>query len=441
MQEINIKELFATDVRSFSIYDCQRSIPSGVDGFKPSMRKIVFGMRKKFASEEVKVSIAAAAVQSVSCFHHGSLEGTMVKMAQSFIGSNNVPFLQDIGQFGSRISPDASATRYIFTKLTEAYDKIFNKEDEHILEYLEDDGQSIEPKYYLPIIPTVLINGSDGMGTGFACRILNYNPRDLIDATKKLLNNKSHAPLIPWYRGYTGDITKNGAQVVFTGKFTRLSTSQIKITELPIGQYTSRYRDVLNDLEDKGLVKTYDDNSTESVTEFIVTCSREVLRQTDEELLKAFKLVGRETENFTVWVECDKLCKFDSADDLLKWFVTFRLTKYEERRLNIIHRLQQELSLLRNRSMFIRQYLQDTKKFSAMTKDELVNWIIAENLGDPEPLLSIRVYNMTLDQIAALDEKISNTMQQLSNIQSSTATKLYLDDLDVLKQFFAKKFT
>ena len=123
--KINIVDYFNADVKAFSVYDCVRSIPSGIDGFKPAMRKIIFGMQKAFKNEEVKVSIAASGIQSVSHYHHGSLEGTIVNMAQNYVGSNNVPFLEAIGQFGSRISPESAASRYIFTKLTPALIQFF----------------------------------------------------------------------------------------------------------------------------------------------------------------------------------------------------------------------------------------------------------------------------------------------------------------------------
>lgn len=440
MQTVPLKEFFNTDVRGFSIYDCVRSIPSGVDGFKPSMRKIVFGMRKKYPNEEVKVSIAAATVQSVSAFHHGSLEGTMVKMAQSFTGSNNVPFLQDIGQFGSRISPEASATRYIFTKLTDACNNIFHKDDEDILEYLEDDGMSIEPKFYLPIVPTVLLNGSDGMGTGFACRILNYSPADLIAASVDILKGKQEQQLTPWYRGYTGTVTMNGNQVVFTGKFDRVSTTQIHITELPIGQYTSKYREVLNALEDSGLVKTYDDNSSENKTSFVVTCPRDTLRKTDEELLKLFKLIGRETENFTVWTENEHLHKFASANDLLRWFVQFRVSKYEERRLKNIEKLSASIEELSDRIKFIEYYINNSTTVSKMSKAAFVQLLTDMGFKYIDDLLAIRVYNLTADQINALIEKKKGVEAELAYFVSSTARDMYLKDLKELGQFFNKHY-
>jgi DNA topoisomerase-2 len=437
MQTKNIKELFQNDVRSFSIYDCHRSLPSGIDGLKPAMRKIVYGMMKEFPTQEVKVSIAASAIQSVSAYHHGSLEGTVVNMAQSFTGANNVPYLEDIGQFGSRISPTASATRYIFTKLSNSFRAIFLKEDDAILNHLEDDGQKIEPEYYLPIIPAVLLNGSDGMGTGFACRILSYNPLDLIASCLVVLKDgKLDSDLTPWYRGFTGTIEKINAQTIFAGVYSIENTTTLKITELPIGSYTQKYREVLNDLEDKGLVKSYIDNSSEEKTEFIVTCPRETLRKPHDELLKTFKLIARDTENFTVWNDSGKLMKFDSAKSLVEWFVKFRLVKYEVRRDNIIAETKERIRKLKQRAEFITLYLSKSDWFSKNSKKVIEDHLISLGYDCIDELLSIKVYNLTGDQIDDLKNKIAKEERFLADTIDASAKQMYTKDLGAARTYF-----
>ena len=437
MIETNIKELFENDVKSFSIYDCQRSIPSGIDGLKPAMRKIIYGMLKKFPNQEVKVSIAASGIQEISQYHHGSLEGTIVNMAQSFIGSNNVPYLEDIGQFGSRISPSAAASRYIFTKLSDSFRKLFMKDDDNILVHQKDDGDVIEPEYYLPIIPTILLNGSDGMGTGFACKVLNYHPTDLIKACEEYTNKGNiKTELIPWYKGFSGTVEKNGSQTVFTGCYSIESTTTLKITELPVGSFTQKYRDVLNDLEDKNIVKSYVDNSSEEKTEFIVTCPRETLRKTHDELLKTFKLISRDSENFTVWNENFRLRKFDSAKQLTEWFVDFRLTKYEERRLKLIEISKNVLIKLNERKRFIEFYLANSSWFSKTTKDDIVSKLKDNNFVNIDDLLSIRLYNLTKDDIQGLVDKISVEEKTLLDLEKTTNKIMYLSDLQQAKQYF-----
>jgi DNA topoisomerase-2 len=428
-----VTDIFREEVREFSIYDCQRSIPSGIDGFKPSQRKIIFGMQKKFGNSEVKVSIASAGIMEVSCYHHGDLSGVIVNMAQSFPGANNLPFLEPIGQFGSRIGPQAAAPRYIFTKMSDAHKKLFKKEDELILNYLEDDGTQIEPEYYLPILPTVLINGAEGMGTGFASKILAYNPEDIRKQCIAALNGSKREKLIPWYRDYTGTITKEGEQAVFTGRLEVVNTTTIKITELPIGSYTKAYREVLNKLEENGVIKSSDDNSSEEKTEFIVTCYRETTKSTIQDLLTLFKLVAKETENVTVWNENGKLKRFESVDDLLTWFVNFRVTKYEERRLKLIEMIQKDFDFANEKIRFIKFYISNSKWFSNSTKVEIEERLTKEKFTRISELMSIRVYNLTKEQIEALEAEIVELEKTLKHYQTTTAQAMYLKELKELK--------
>ena len=430
-----VTEVFRDEVREFSIYDCERSIPSGVDGLKPSQRKVIYGMIKKFPNSEVKVSIASAGIMEVSCYHHGDLSGVMVNMAQDFPGANNMPYLDPIGQFGSRIGPDASAPRYIFTKLNDNFRKIFRKEDEMILNYLEDDGSQIEPDYYLPIIPNVLINGAEGMGTGFACKILGYNPEDIRRECLAALDPKAkRTKLIPWYRGFSGTVEKNAeGQAVFTGCLEVVNTTSIKITELPIGSYTKAYREVLNSLEEKGIIKDYSDDSKESFTLFTIKCPRETTTNSKEELLKLFKLVSRETENVTVWLDTGRLKKFDSVDDLLTWFVKFRTEKYEARRLKLIDQYLADLALANEKIRFIKFYIANAKWFSTSKKAEIEERLTKEKFVHIDELMSIRVYNLTKDQIEKLEADIIELEKTLEYYRTTTAQKIYAKELKELK--------
>lgn len=434
MNQVTIKEIINNDVRNFSIYNCERSIPSGVDGLKTSQRKVIFGMMKKFPTQEAKVSIVSAGVMEISAYHHGSLDGVIVNMAQNFPGSNNLPYLDAIGQFGSRISPDAAASRYIFTKLTKNFRQIFKSDDDKILEYLDDDGQSIEPKFYLPILPAVLINGADGMGTGFACSIMAYNPTDLKTyIQKKLTGKKITGRLNPWYRGFKGTIERNDDQVVCSGVMEIVNTTTIKITELPIGAYTIKYREVLNGLEDRGIIKSYVDNSTEEKTEFIVTCPRETTKKSTDGLMKVFKLVTKTTENITVWKENGKIKRFDTVESLIDWFIEYRLTRYEDRRQNMLAALREQKSWFEEQMKFIQLYLKRSKVWSGYSDEQVEQELVEEGLCRIDELLSIRVRRLTGESIKDLEKKLSESNTEIGRLEGITAKDLYLDDLNQLK--------
>lgn len=429
----NITDFFANEVRGYSIYACQRTIPSGIDGIKISQRKVLFGMDKQFPTQEVKVSIAAAQIMAVSCYHHGSLEGVMINMAQSFPGSNNIPLLDGIGQFGSRLSPDAAASRYIFTKLSTACKQMFKSVDDNILNWEEDDGTKIEPTFYLPVLPMVLINGASGMGTGYATSIPCHNPKDLKDAVLAILNNKKPKQLIPWYRGFTGSITNDGNQTIISGVLEIVNTTQIVIKELPIGVYTIAYREVLNALEDKGLIKSYDDNSSEEKTEFVIKVSRETTALSMPELMKMFKLVSKDTPNLVVWNENGKIVRFDSTLDLLKWFVEYRLTKYEDRRLYMISAAEAERMALTEEMKFIKLYLKRSAIWSKTATKDIEQELIYSGFFAPKALLNIRISRLTADAITDLEMKIKTKEEEIDALKNSNAVDLYKADLADLK--------
>ena len=433
MNKKPLTEFFRDEVRDFSIYSCERNIASGVDGMKPSQRKVIFGMQKKFNNQEVKVSIASAGVMEISAYHHGSLDGVIVNMAQNFPGANNTPLLDAIGQFGSRISPEASATRYIFTQLSDNFRKLFKTVDNNILEYNEDDGILVEPKYYLPGLPTLLLNGSEGMGTGFASSVMAYNPADIKMNILDILNGRTPVPLIPWYRGFTGNIERDGDQAIITGVITVVNTTTLEITELPIGSYTTKYRDTLNSLEDRGIVKSYVDESDEESTKFTVKVSREIAAQDTEKLLQTFKLVKRETENITVWTDEFKIRKFDNVNDYLKWFVSFRVGRYDDRKEYILRSLSAEKDKMDEEIRFIKLYLKRSKVWSEALNKDIISELEAAKFTRIDELLSIRVSRLTGEAIEKMQKQIAEIKSEIEILLRKTAQDLYKEDLNECK--------
>ena len=187
------KDFIDKELILFSRYDNTRSSPCVIDGFKPSQRKVLYGAFKRKLTSEIKVIQFSGYVSEHTAYHHGeaSLNGTIISMAQDFVGSNNVNLLVPSGQFGSRLlgGKDAASPRYIYTYLSPITRLIFKEEDDALCRYLVDEGQRIEPDYYLPIIPMVLVNGSEGIGTGYSTTIPNYNPVDIVNYIKSKLNS------------------------------------------------------------------------------------------------------------------------------------------------------------------------------------------------------------------------------------------------------------
>ena len=231
----------------FSNYDNVRSIPSLIDGLKPSHRKIFVCSFKRNLTKEIRVAQLAGYVSEHGAYHHGeaSLHGAIIGMAQNFVGHNNINYLEPIGQFGSRLKggKDSAQPRYIHTHLTKISNIIFNKLDNPILEHTEDDGIKVEPKYYLPIIPMILINGSEGIGTGWSTGIPKFNPIDVISNIKKLMNDQEPDDMIPWMKGFQGRVSKIVKNSwISKGNYSIIDTTTVVVTELPLGMWTDNYK-------------------------------------------------------------------------------------------------------------------------------------------------------------------------------------------------------
>lgn len=438
---VRVADLFAGPVREFSIYNNKRMIPSVVDGFKPSQRKVIYGTLKKSPSIDhdkgIKVAQLANYIAEITDYHHGegSLSGAIIGMAQNFPGSNNLNYLKPIGQFGSRLSPQAGADRYIFTDLMPIFRKIFPKDDDIILVSEEEDGEQVEPRFYLPILPNVLINGSDGMATGHATYILQYNPEDLKKYILNVLKGKKQGvKLVPWWRGYSGTVSRNDAtgQVTITGKLEKVNSTTIKITELPISVWEDEYKSFLLDLEEKGVIKSFKSDSSEAGWDWTITVPREIGYKDEEDLYKIFKLTSRQTENFTVWLPTGKLKNFSSAEALCDYFIEFRLSKYEERRLAKIKELTSDLAELNERLRFVKYYIANADKVAKKTKAELTALLTEEGFTMIDKLLEIKIYNLTKDQIEKLEAEIAETQKKLDHYNNTTAKDLYVADLEAL---------
>lgn len=331
-RRIPARHFFGTAFKDFSLYDNVRSIPKLTDGLKPSQRKAVYGtLTRGEQASLIQVERLASVVAAATDYHHGtgSMASTIVGMANNYAGSNNVNLFLPEGQFGSRLTAESAAHRYIETKLAPSFRQLFPKADDAILEHHMADGDKIEPITYAPLLPMVLVNGAQGTGTGHACLIMSYNPEHVTAACLSVLAGKKLKPgtLVPWFRGFSGDVARNAetGQVVITGKLEVVNTTTIKVTELPVGTYLDQFKARLNKLEDAQFIKDYEDRSTEQAFDFTITAPRSTTALDEEELYKKFGMISRDTENYTVWNIDGRLQRFESAEALIEKFVPWQI--------------------------------------------------------------------------------------------------------------------
>lgn len=465
-QMIPYEEFINKELIHFSKYDCDRSIPNLMDGLKISLRKILFCAFKKRLSSEIKVAQFSGYISENSCYHHGeeSLNKAIVGMAQNFVGSNNINILFPSGQFGSRIrgGQDASSPRYIFTRLERIARAIFPEQDDNVLNYLNDDGTPVEPQFYVPILPMVLINGSKGIGTGFSTEIMCYNPLQIIGYLKnklQQLGSNESEEFLPYYEGFTGDITKiNDSKFLFRGKYEKMEQDKIRVIELPIGFWTEDFKELLcelqNDKDKDGkkvvpLVKDVYENYTDTTVEFVVTFSKGKVAELEalkgdhgtNGLEKALKLYSTSsTTNMNLFNEDDKLKKYDSVEDIIDDYYVIRLHYYGLRKDYMIDALEKELLILSNKARYIQEVLSDTIDLRKKKKEQInlllssKGYNIIDEDGDFKYLVRMPMDSVSEENVAKLLQDHDTKQEALDKIKATTIEQMWLQELEVLEQ-------
>lgn len=423
---------------NFSVTDVMRSIPNIMDGLKPSQRKVLYVCRKKNITSEYKVSQLSGIVSSQSMYHNGeqSLMGCIIGMAQDYTGSNNINVLEPIGQFGTRLmgGHDSASPRYIFTKLHPITHILYNALDDKILNYLEDDGQQIEPDYFLPIVPMILINGSDGIGTGYSSKIPCYKPKDVIDNVLRILKNENPYEMKPWYKGFKGtidEITQEGKYIT-SGKY-ELKNKVLTITELPIGKWTNDYKEYLDSLVDT-TIKSYENHSTETTIMFKILLKTEI-SESKEYIEKEFKLTSLlSTTNMHLFDHDQNIKKYISPVHIIKDFCRQRLIKYEERRLHIIKELSENIKSIEIKILFIDLVINDKivifKRKLPEIHQDLKRYGIEETYYNE--LLGTPLQNFTDEKHKELCNKQKAMKDELVLFNKQTSSDLWISDINKL---------
>jgi DNA topoisomerase-2 len=462
----------------FSNADNLRSLPHIMDGLKPSQRKILFGCLKRGLRSEIKVAQLAGYVSEHAAYHHGeaSLCGTIVGMAQNFVGSNNVNLLVPSGQFGSRLlgGKDSASPRYIFTYLEPIADKIFRKEDAGILKHLEDDGMSIEPEHYLPVVPVLLLNGCVGIGTGFSTDIPPYNPADIVRVLKERLAGRlstmSAVPLHPWWQGFKGEVTAGADAHSYITKGISVFDDEKKtvtITELPVGVWTKDYKMFLDEVasvektkdgekvpkamehaytdDGKPVLKGFDDLYTDDEVKFVLYFEEdayEEMKAHPEEFVKRFRLTSTwRTSNMVAFDATMKIVKYSTVGQILEAFYVPRLASYEVRRLREMERLEAEAVEADAKARFIRAVLAGSIDLRRASDAEIVGAMQKHSLpalggGNPgtvdgyEYLLRLRMDRVKATAVEDAEKAVAAARTAVAALEATTAGALWLNDLE-----------
>jgi DNA topoisomerase-2 len=445
--ETTITEFLQNQYKEYSIYTIENRAIPGIDGLKPIQRKIIHvanNIWKTGNEKTLKVFQLAGIVASEAYYHHGnaSAENAIINMAQSF--KNSLPLLEEDGQFGSLRSPEPGAPRYIGTKLSKNFRLLYK--DFELLENKEEEGEVIEPKFFLPIIPTVLLNGSSGIAVGFSSNILNRNPNDLIEACAFLLKGRTIDTIKPYVKDFKGEFIndpENHKRWIIRGKYEVKNTTTVKITELPPSMTYEKYEEILEDLVEKKKIVSYDNNCKNGI-DYTIKFTREDLATYDEEkLIKLLKLEEANTEIFTTLDEFGKIKIFESDKEIIEYFVNFRLGFYVKRKEFMLDKLKYDLKILMNRGKFIRAILENKLDIKNKTKEQLTSDIAAMNLDliddSYDYLLRMPLWSLTKELFEKLKLDFTAKKEEIVELEKIQPKDMYLSELKELKQKINKK--
>lgn len=411
-----------------------RSIANAIDGFKPSQRKIIHVARNRPAGE-LKVSSLAANTTDQAAYHHGeaSLIAAIMSMAQTHIGTNNIAYLKKNGQFGSRLTKrdeGLAAPRYVFTEISTIANLMFRPEDNPILEYAHDDGMQIEPKFFVPIIANVLVNGCEGIGTGYRTYVSNYNPLDVIAATRAYIAGENVTELTPFYSGFTGTTTQEDASFIFHGSY-RIDGTTLIIEELPPKVWANHYFENLQKHMPNYVTDCIQQSTKEHVKIIVKTAPGTDLML--HNILDDFKLsVKVSTAQMHLFDNENTLVRYEKTSDIIAQHANVRMKTYEKRLQYQIAQTEVDVQILLNKARFVQEIVDTTLVLTNKKKNEVraalkdMKYYEHNNFNY---LLDMQLFCVTIDEVQKLISLAQNMQDQLDALKTTTPKQLWLKEL------------
>jgi len=463
-KKVSFNDFIHLDLKHFSNDDNSRSIPSLVDGFKPSQRKILYGAALRgLDKDEVKVAQLAGFVSDKAAYHHGeaSLMGAIIGMAQNYVDSNNINVLKPNGQFGTRLrgGKDAASPRYIWTMFEALTSKLFMQIDYPVLNQQDDDGLPIEPEFYAPIIPMILINGAKGIGTGFSTTIPSFNPKEVIQNIKNKLTKKPYIFMAPWYQGFKGEIKRKDDTYEMSGKWhINEKGNKLIIHELPVGEWSSDYKEFLEKMLDdttppkkdgkpvkekkKNPFIGYSDNNTDMKVHFELEFEPEYLENM-KDVESTFHLVKKiSISNMHLYNKNGAIQKYDTIESILDEYYEVRLDLYLKRKNYLLNELSAQLKIISWKVKFILMIIEKKLEVNNKKKSEIETKLEENKFPRHENtynyLLGMPIYNLTNEKIEELKKQETEKQSEFDSLVEKTPEQLWIKDLDELDLAYDK---
>jgi DNA topoisomerase-2 len=456
--DVTYDDFINKELIHFSNADNIRSIPSISDGLKPSLRKILYASFKRGKNaSEIKVAQFAGFIGTETEYHHGemSLMGAIIGMAQNFPGSNNINLLLPLGNFGFRreMGKESASPRYIFTKTNKLTYKIFREEDEPLLDFIVEEGKTVEPVYYKPIIPMILINGTSGIGTGFSTDVPSFNPLDITKSLKTMINKKQYTEIHPYYRGFKGEIIpQENNKYLMKGLYEIIDDETVRVTEIPIFKSIQTYKEELTEME---IIDKKETIANKKILDFEM---EPLLNSIDvtikfkptelQDLIKTDKLESYlklnttfSLNNMHLYDSQNKLTLYDTVYDIMEEFYISRLDFYIKRKAHRIKVLENDVNIIKYKVKFIEDIFDKLIKLEKQKKDVIIARLVelkypklAKNINSLDKsysyLIELPLWSLTYEKIEELRAELEQIETVLEEYKSKSEEQIWLGEIE-----------
>jgi DNA topoisomerase-2 len=435
VKNLSVTDFVHRDLANFSAEDIKRSIPHVADGLKPSQRKVIYACLKKNLTTDMKVAQLAGYIAEHTAYHHGeaSLQGTIVNLAQNFVGSNNLNLLEPSGQFGTRLAggKDAASSRYIFTRLSPVTKKVFDPLDNAVLKYVVDDGEKVEPEFYSPVIPMILVNGGEGIGTGFSCYVPPYDLDIVKHNIQCALDQVAMAPMVPHFKGFKGKISKTKEHTWVMEGIVKKEGSQLVVSELPPGKWIQDFKERMDDLVDKGTIQKYENHSTETTPEFRIWG----FTGKDDEVVSTLGLTKTiHTSNMYLIGPNGAVKKYASPEEILVDYIEIRLATYRRRKSWLLNQLDLEVKWLSEKARFIGFVINKRIQVLNVPLEDIKAQLRVENFKEElwDKLLDIKTYQYTKEEVLKLKNLCDKRQEDWTTLKGTTVVQMWKNNIAAL---------
>jgi DNA topoisomerase-2 len=417
---------------------------------------------------------------TVSYIGKNNFNGWMIDKNERFLLGNFIVTHNSRLQGGK----DAASPRYIFTNLSELTFHIYNQLDNPLLEYNEDDGCKIEPMWYIPIIPMILVNGTDGIGTGFSTKVPSHDPELIVQNLINLMDGKPLIKMKPWFRGFSGEIEFKGIndygleQYFNKGTFKLIDDTTIIIDELPIGKWIDDYKTFLESLlydksnavegkANKQILVDFSNNSTEKTASFTLKFKKDDLDNLkyNNDIENIFKLTDSKYTNYSnmhLYNNKGIICKYDTVEDIMKEFYMIRLAYYGKRKEYMLKSMKRELDIFSAKIRFIEEFISGEINILHKEDEEIEAMLVERNYpkfgsnadaafmlkeGEEEDtekysyeyLLNMKIKSLTKKKIEELKTLYENKLALYKELEANDEKTLWKNDLTKFLEVYREK--